>query len=76
MQYYNANEILNQNEYLLAQLREYLGQRFDTMDREMILKFCIFLKDLGMFFNDEDMILRLQDYFVQNYYLFELPELF
>jgi len=42
----------------------------------MILKYSNFLKDLGMFFEDLDMIKRLEKYFESNYYLFELGELF
>ena len=33
MKYYNDDGILHQNEYLLAQLREYIGNRFDLMQR-------------------------------------------
>jgi hypothetical protein len=60
----------------LAQLREYIDHRFDYMDRHMILKYCSLLKDLGMFFEDKEMIERLQSYFEKSYYLFELGELF
>ena len=49
MHYYYENDILNQNEELLAKFREYLENRFDYMHRKMILKYCNFLKDLGMF---------------------------
>jgi hypothetical protein len=59
MQYYNENDILNQNEYLLANLRTYIDERFHYMDRHMILKYCEFLKDLGMFFEDQALIDRL-----------------
>lgn len=59
MQYYNENDILNQNEYLLANLRAYVDERFIFMDRKMILKYCEFLKDLGMFFEDRELIERL-----------------
>ena len=76
MKYYNEAGILDQNEYLLAQLREYIDERFDYMKRDTILNYCTFLKDLGMFFEDADMIKRLNEYFHANYYVFELPELF
>lgn len=76
MKYYDENEILNQNEYLLANLRAYVDDRFNFMDRHMILKYCEFLKDLGMFFEDKELIDRLQKYFSNNYYNFELSELF
>lgn len=76
MKYYNEAGILDQNEYLLAQLREYIDERFDIMKRETILNYCTFLKDIGMFFEDADMIQRLNKYFHANYYIFELSELF
>ena len=57
-------------------MREYVGRRFDFMDRAMILKYCTFLKDLGMLFSDEELAARLEGFFISNYYLFELPELF
>lgn len=76
MKYYDENDILNQNEYLLANLRAYVDQRFNFMDRKMILKYCEFLKDLGMFFEDKELIERLQVYFTNNYFNFELSELF
>ena len=76
MMYYDEKGILNENEYLLAQLREYLDNRFDFMDRQLILKYCTFLKDIGMFFQDQSMILRLEEYFSNHYYVFELSELF
>ena len=59
MKYYDENDILNQNEYLLANLRGYVDQRFSFMDRQMILKYCEFLKDLGMLFEDRELIERL-----------------
>jgi len=46
------------------------------MGRPMILKYCAFLKDLGMLFNDQELAARLEGFFINNYYLFELPELF
>jgi len=76
MTYYNEQGIIDQNEYLLAQLREYIDHRFDYMDRHMILKYCTLLKDLGMFFEDKEMIQRLESYFEKSYFLFELGELF
>ena len=76
MQYYNQTDILSENEYLLAMLREYIEQRFDYMSRELILKYCTFLKDLGMLFQDKDMIMKLDKYFQVNYFEFELSELF
>ena len=76
MQYYSDEGILNQNEYLLAMLRQYVDERFNFMDRKTILKYCEFLKDVGMFFEDKEMIVRLNEYFTSNYYVFELPELF
>ena len=63
MQYYNQTDILSENEYLLAMLREYIEQRFQYMSRDLILKYCTFLKDLGMFFQDKDMIVLLNEYF-------------
>ena len=68
MKYYDENDILNQNEYLLANLRGYIDQRFNFMERSMILKYCEFLKDLGMLFEDRDLIEKLQAYFENNYY--------
>lgn len=59
MRYYLDQGILETNEYLMATLREYLDQRFDVMDRDMILKYCELLKDFGMFFEDHDLIIRL-----------------
>ena len=50
MKYYSESGILDQNEYLLAQLRQYIEHRFNFMGREMILDYCEFLKDMGMFF--------------------------
>ena len=52
MMYYDEHGILSENEYLLAQLREYLDNRFNFMSRQLILKYCTFLKDIGMFFQD------------------------
>jgi hypothetical protein len=46
------------------------------MDREMILKFSDFLKDLGMFFDDKILIEKLDHYFQNNYHHFELLDLF
>lgn len=63
MKYYSESGILDQNEYLLALLRQYIDQRFHFMGREMILEYCEFLKDMGMFFQDEDMVKKLQQYF-------------
>lgn len=37
MVYYNEAGVLDQNEYLLAELRQYIGQRFDYMNRDLIL---------------------------------------
>ena len=74
--YYEENNILSENENLLAQLRHYVEQRFDYMDREMILKYSDFLKDQGMFFNDKSLIEKLDHYFQNNYYNFELLDLF
>ena len=76
MQYYNSSGILLSNEYLLAELRNHVEARFGYMTRSNILKYCNFLKDLGMFFEDKDLILKLETYFNANYYLFELNELF
>jgi hypothetical protein len=44
-------------------LRQYVEKRFDYMDREMILKYLEFLKDLGMFFEDKILIEKLDNYF-------------
>lgn len=76
MVYYNEQGIIERNEYLLAELRQYIDARFDYMDRTMILKFCNLLKDLGMLFEDKDLMLKLQRHFEANYFLFELAELF
>lgn len=76
MVYYNEVGIIDQNEYLLAELRQYIDERFDYMNREMTLKFCNLLKDLGMLFEDKDIMVKLQKHFEGNYYLFELGELF
>ena len=57
MQYYDQTDILSENEYLLAILREYIEKRFDQMSRGLILKYCTFLKDLGMLFQDKDMMM-------------------
>lgn len=76
MQYYNQTDILSENEYLLAMLREYIEQRFEHMPRDLILKYCTFLKDLGMLFQDKEMIMSLNGYFQKNYFEFELKELF
>jgi hypothetical protein len=76
MQYYNDTGLLSENEFLLAELRGYVEMRFGYMTRPNILKYCNFLKDLGMFFEDKDLILKLETYFTTNYYLFELSELF
>lgn len=46
------------------------------MDREMILKYSEFLKDLGMFFDDKSLIEKLDHYFQNNYHNFELLDLF
>ena len=46
------------------------------MGREMILEYCNFLKDMGMFFQDGEMVSMLQTYFQNNYYDFELTEIF
>jgi hypothetical protein len=61
--YYEESNILSENENLLAQLRQYVEKRFDYMDREMILKYLEFLKDLGMFFEDKILIEKLDNYF-------------
>lgn len=63
MHYYNEEGILDQNEYLLAELRQHIDFRFNYMSRSLIMKYCIFLKDLGMFFEDQDMIQKLETYF-------------
>ena len=76
MHYYNSIGQLTENEYLLAELRTHLETRFGYMKRATILKFCNFLKDLGMFFEDKDLILKLESYFNAHYYEFELNELF
>lgn len=76
MVYYNDVGIIEQNEYLLADLRRFVDDRFDYMSRSMILKFCNLLRDLGMLFEDKDLMLKLQRHFEVNYYLFELDELF
>lgn len=76
MQYYSEEGILNENEYLLAMLRQYVDERFNFMERKTILKYCEFLKDVGMFFEDKEMITRLNEYFTSSYYNFELNELF
>ena len=52
IKYYDQEGILIENEYLLARFREYVEQRFDYMDRSVLLKYCDLLKDLGMFFED------------------------
>ena len=72
MVYYNETGILSENEYLLAYLRQYLDKRFEFMDRQMIINYCNFLKDLGMFFEDKDMIMRLEAYFKENYHIFDM----
>ena len=61
--FYEDNNILSENENLLAQLRHYVEQRFDYMDRSMILLYSDFLKDLGMFFDDRSLIEKLDNYF-------------
>lgn len=76
MMYYNEKGIINENEFLLAELRKYIDERFEFMNRTMILKYVTLLKDLGMLFEDQDIMLKLQRYFESNYYLFELEELF
>lgn len=63
MQYYNQTDILSENEHLLAMLREYIEHRFEYMPRDLILKYCTFLKDLGMLFQDKEMIMKLNGYF-------------
>jgi len=45
------------------------------MTRSNILKFCDLLKDLGMFFEDSELILMLEEHFLNNYHEFELTEL-
>ena len=76
MIYYNKSGILSENEYLLAYFRQYLEKRFSFMDRNTIISYCNFLKDLGMFFEDRDMIEMLENYFKNNYASFELTEIF
>ena len=76
MQYYSREGILDDNEYLLSLFRQYVEMRFDYMDRPTLLKYADLLKDLGMLFNDKDLILKLEGYVDRNYYLFELSELF
>lgn len=76
MKYYNESGILDDNEYLLAQLRQHVGSRFPFMERTIILQYCNFLKDLGMFFEDKEMVQQLNDYFIETYYDFELTEIF
>ena len=76
MVYYNDNDILNENEHLLAMLRGYVDQRFPYMERSVILNYCTLLKDLGMFFEDKDLIVQLEEYFLDNYTEFSLEELF
>jgi len=50
--YYNKNNILIENEYLLAHFRSYVDARFDYMDRKDLLKYCELLQELGMLFED------------------------
>ena len=76
MRYYNEAGIIDQNEYLLAELRTYVDERFDFMPRTMVLKYCNLLKDLGMLFEDKDLIMKLERNFEANYYLYELDQLF
>lgn len=76
MMYYNQEGILDDNEYLLSLFRQYVDMRFDFMDRPTLIKYSELLKDLGMLFNDKDLILKLDGYVDRNYYLFELSELF
>jgi len=76
MQYYNETGIIEKNEFLLAELRTYLDQRFNFMSRTMMLQFCTFLKDLGMLFEDRDLILKLEDHFKDHFSDYQLTELF
>ena len=46
------------------------------MDRTVLLKYCELLKDLGMLFEDDGLIERLDKNFQSNYHSFELHELF
>lgn len=63
MRYYSEVGIIDNNEFLLAELRTYLDQRFDFMDRKIMLKFCIMLKDMGMLFEDKDLLDKLEHSF-------------
>ena len=75
IKYYDEEGILIENEYLLARFREYVEQRFDYMDRSVLLNYCDLLKDLGMLFEDADLITRLNANFQENYHSFSLPSL-
>ena len=75
MKYYDEEGILLENEYLLARFRQYVEERFDYMDRSVLLKYCDLLKDLGMLFEDHDLINRLNNNFQGNYHSFELGSL-
>ena len=76
MTYYNKNNLLIENEYLMAHFRQYVDMRFDFMDRVDLLMYCELLRDLGMLFDDEDIIKRLNRNFQSFYYQFELSQLF
>lgn len=76
MQYYEQQDMLHSSEDLIMKLREHLELRFDFMRRDTLLKFCNFLRELGLFFEDSQLIMRLEHYFKSNYHDFELAELF
>ena len=59
----------------MANLREYVDQRFEYMERGIILKYAGLLKDFGMLFEDADLIQRLHHHFKGNYSNYELSEL-
>ena len=63
IKYYDEEGILLENEYLLARFRQYVEDRFDYMDRLVLLDYCDLLKDLGMLFEDHDLINRLCNHF-------------
>lgn len=68
--------LLLDNENMLYQVRMYFDERVDQMDKEVMLDYIEFYKNLGMLYYDEFISETMKQYFDRNYFSFEVDEIF
>jgi len=67
---------LEKNLELVAKIRIYFQDRVEYMDKTVMLQYLYFFLELGLVFEDKDLMVVIQEHLTKNYYKYELDELF